>query len=99
MGIPEYEANRYEGRIKEGGILLSVHADDNDWKNKAKDILERTGAEDIGYKGESGSDYDINDRPGSKDTNVLNRTSDGELVEPKTGDPVNVDPGGPIRER
>jgi hypothetical protein len=53
MGIPEYEANRYEGRIKEGGILLSVHADDRDWKNKGKDILERTGAEDIGYKGES----------------------------------------------
>ena len=41
MGIPEYEANRYEGRIKKGGILLSVHADDRDWKNKAKNILER----------------------------------------------------------
>jgi len=68
MGIPEYEANRYEGRIKEGGILLSVHADDNDWKNKAKDILKRTGAEDIGYKGESGADYDINDRPDPKET-------------------------------
>ena len=53
MGIPEYEANRYEGRIKEGGILLSVHADDRDWKNKAQFILERTGAEDIGSKGES----------------------------------------------
>jgi hypothetical protein len=56
MGIPEYEANRYEGRIKAGGILLSVHADDKDWKNKAKEILERTGAEDIGDKGESKSD-------------------------------------------
>ena len=37
MGIPEYEANRYEGRIKEGGILLSVHADDRDWKKKGKE--------------------------------------------------------------
>jgi hypothetical protein len=64
MGIPEYEANRYEGRIKEGGILLSVHADDKDWKDKGKDILKRTGAEDIGYKGESGADYNKNDRPG-----------------------------------
>ncbi len=63
MGIPEYEANRYEGRIKDGGILLSVHADDRDWKNKAKDILERTGAEDIGTKGEAGADYDESDRP------------------------------------
>jgi len=58
MGIPEYEANRYEGRIKKGGILLSVHADDTDWKNKGKDILERTGAEDIGSKGESSADHD-----------------------------------------
>jgi hypothetical protein len=62
MGIPEYEANRYEGRIKKGGILLSVHADDRDWKNKGKDILERTGAEDIGSKGESNADYDKTDR-------------------------------------
>jgi len=56
MGIPEYEANRYEGRIKAGGILLSVHADDADWKNKGKEILKRTGAEDIGTKGEAGAD-------------------------------------------
>ncbi len=47
MGIPEYEAKRYEGRVKDGGILLSVHADDNDWVKKAKGILEVTGAEDI----------------------------------------------------
>jgi len=66
MGIPEYEANRYEGRIKEGGILLSVHADDSDWKNKGKDILERTGAEDIGSKGESNADSDKSDRPDRK---------------------------------
>jgi len=58
MGIPEYEANLYEGRIKKGGILLSLHADDSDWKNKGKDILKHTGAEDIGVKGESKADYD-----------------------------------------
>ena len=52
MGIPEYEANRYEGRIKKGGILLSVHADDKEWKNKGKAILENTGAEDVGTKDE-----------------------------------------------
>jgi len=44
-------------------VLLSVHADDRDWKNKAKDILEQQGAEDIGYKRESGTDYDKGDRP------------------------------------
>ena len=41
MGIPEYEAKRYEGRVKEGGILLSVHSDNSEWTKKAKDILEK----------------------------------------------------------
>ena len=44
MGIPEYEAKRHEGRVKDGGILLSVHSDDSAWTKKAKEILERTGA-------------------------------------------------------
>jgi len=38
LGIPEYEAKRYEGRIKEGNILLSVHADDSEWTKKAERI-------------------------------------------------------------
>src|ERR1700751_318930 len=46
-GIPEYEAKRYEGRIKAGGILISVHCDDWEWTKRAKDILTRTGAEDV----------------------------------------------------
>lgn len=52
IGIPEYEARRYEGRVKEGGVLLSVHADTQDWATTAKRILEETGAEDIGTKSE-----------------------------------------------
>jgi len=44
MGIPEYEAKRYEGRVKEGGVLLSVHCDTSDEITRAKDILKRTGA-------------------------------------------------------
>src|SRR5436309_4676961 len=52
MGIPEYEAKRYEGRVKNGGILLSVHCDDSDWVSRAKDILKRSGAEDISSAGE-----------------------------------------------
>src|SRR4051794_12133624 len=47
MGIPEYEAKRYEGRIRSGGILMSVHCDDSDWVGRAKQILRDTGAEDI----------------------------------------------------
>ncbi|HEY6251843.1 MAG TPA: DUF3341 domain-containing protein, partial [Candidatus Angelobacter sp.] len=44
MGIPEYEAKRYEGRVKDGGILLSVHCDSNEVTKLAKQVLERTGA-------------------------------------------------------
>lgn len=53
MGIPEYEAKRYEGRVKDGGILLSVHSDDSQWTKRAKEILERTGAEDVSSTGEA----------------------------------------------
>jgi hypothetical protein len=63
MGIPEYEAKRYEGRVKEGGILLSVHSDNSDWTDKAKDILKRTGAEDISSAGEAKADFSKTDKP------------------------------------
>lgn len=63
MGIPEYEAKRYEGRIKKGGILLSVHCDDSDWVKRAKEILKRTGAEDVSSTGEASADYAVSDRP------------------------------------
>lgn len=57
MGIPEYEAKRYEGRIKDGGILLSVHSDNSEWTKKAKEILERTGAQDVASAGEASVDF------------------------------------------
>ena len=63
MGIPEYEAKRYEGRVKSGGILLSVHCDNSEWTKKAKQILEETGAEDVSSTGESGADFSKSDRP------------------------------------
>jgi hypothetical protein len=63
MGIPEYEAKRYEGRIKEGGILLSVHCDSSDWIKRAKDLLKETGAEDISSAGEAAADFEKTDRP------------------------------------
>jgi len=62
MGIPEYEAKRYEGRVKEGGILLSVHSDDSEWTKKAKEVLERTGAQDISSTGEATSEKGDKDR-------------------------------------
>lgn len=53
LGIPEYEAKRYEGRINNGGILLSVHTKDSTWADKANEILKRTGAENISEKEEA----------------------------------------------
>jgi hypothetical protein len=63
MGIPEYEAKRYEGRIKEGGILMSVHCDNSDWTKKAKDLLEQAGADDISSTGEASADFAETDKP------------------------------------
>src|SRR5271163_4720213 len=47
MGIPEFEAKRYEGRLKEGGSLLSVHCDTSEQIKRGKEIMKNTGAEDI----------------------------------------------------
>src|SRR5438552_14998723 len=63
MCVPEYEAKRYEGRIKEGGILLSVHSDNSDWTKKATEILRRSGAEDVSSTGEAGADFAKSDKP------------------------------------
>jgi hypothetical protein len=63
MGIPEYEAKRYEGEVKNGGILLSVHCDNSEWTSKAKKILEETGAQDVSSAGEASADYNKSDRP------------------------------------
>jgi hypothetical protein len=59
MGIPEYEAKRYESRVKEGGVLISVHSENSDQTKLAKDIFERAGAEGISSSSEEGvSDQD-----------------------------------------
>jgi len=55
MGMPEYEAKRYEGRVKAGGVLLSVHCDTSDEISRAKDLLKASGAEDIASAGEKSS--------------------------------------------
>lgn len=56
LGMPEYEATRYEGRVKAGGILVSVHCDTSDWEKKAKEVLKRNGATDISSTTEADSD-------------------------------------------
>jgi hypothetical protein len=53
MGIPEYEAKRYEGKVKDGNILMSVHTEDSTQRDRAKEIFVKGGAEDISYTGEA----------------------------------------------
>jgi hypothetical protein len=63
LGMPEYEAKRYEGLIKDGAILLSVHSDNREWTKKAKKILETTGAQDISSTGEAAADFAKSEKP------------------------------------
>ena len=53
MGIPEYEAKRYAGKLQSGNILVSVHTDDMEERSRAKKIFEQNGAEDIGVSSEA----------------------------------------------
>ena len=62
-GVPEYEAKRFEGRVRDGGVLLSVHCDNSDWVRRAKDVLTESGAQDIGVAGEKSGDYANADKP------------------------------------
>jgi ActD protein len=98
LGIPEYEAKRYEGRIKNGGILLSVHCDDSEWTKRAKRILEETGAEDVSSTGEAKADFAKSDRPMPRaDTPSRERTIVGTSDVP--ADEEILDPADPRSRR
>jgi len=62
VGMPEYEAKRYEGRIRRGGILLSVHCDNSDMEKSARRILENTGAQDVASSSEAKADFAASDQ-------------------------------------
>jgi hypothetical protein len=53
LGIPEYEAKQYEGKLKNGNILISVHTEDSEERKAAKEIFERARANDISYTAEA----------------------------------------------
>lgn len=53
MGVPEYEAKRYEGKIKQGGILISVHCETADQVKRTKQLFQEAGAQDISTAGEA----------------------------------------------
>jgi hypothetical protein len=89
LGVPEYEAKRYEGIIKSGGILLSVHVDDNAWKKKAFEILKASGARDISVTSEESS------KDSSKDDDAKRRGPGSPFVAEGYGD--DFTPRGPTR--
>jgi hypothetical protein len=60
---PEYEAKRYEGRIRAGGVLLSVHCDNADWRVRAKKVLHNTGARGVASAVESKADFGRSEKP------------------------------------
>jgi hypothetical protein len=53
MGIPEYEAKRYEGKVKGGNALISVHSENSDETSRAKQIFTAAGASDISSSAEA----------------------------------------------
>jgi len=63
LGIPEYQAKQYEGKVKGGGILISVHTEDGDEVKAAKEIFERAGATDISSTGEASVGSSKKDQP------------------------------------
>jgi hypothetical protein len=73
MGIPEFEAKRYESHLQKGGILLSVHCDTAEEIKRAKEVVERTGGEDVSSAGESSTDAKKTDR------DVASRAARGTL--------------------
>ncbi|MBV9504728.1 MAG: DUF3341 domain-containing protein [Acidobacteriia bacterium] len=88
MEIPEYEAKRYEGRIREGGILVSVHCDDEHWVKRAKDIMRDSGGQDIGAAGEKTGDFANADKPMPR-VRRAGSVTDEELYE----EPVRTETG------
>lgn len=81
LGVPEYEARRYEGLIRRGSILMSVHCDNPDWVRLARRIFRETGAEDIASAGEARADFARSDRP-------LSRHATGRFPSPQRAEPA-----------
>ena len=81
LGIPEYEAKRYEGRVKDGGILVSVHCESSEEVSRAKDVLKSSGGEDVASSGEKAvSSHTANadvDRRGLGESAAYDRTATG----------------------
>jgi hypothetical protein len=66
MGLTEYVAKRYAGRIRNGGILVSVHCDSPEWCDRAKKALKDTGGQNISSASEAAADYGTTNKPNDR---------------------------------
>jgi hypothetical protein len=71
LGMTEYVARRYAGRTRRGGILLSVHCDSPEWRQRAAKTLKDTGARDISSCAEAKADFGATDRPTERPSPIV----------------------------
>jgi Protein of unknown function (DUF3341) len=90
MGLTDYVAKRYAGRMLHGGILLSVHCDTPEWCDRARKTLKDTGARDISAAAESTADYGTTDKPTERPPVAVAARVEGPVLLT----PVRVD--GPV---
>ncbi|HBA84399.1 MAG TPA: DUF3341 domain-containing protein [Verrucomicrobia bacterium] len=100
LGIPELEAKRYEGKVKKGNILISVHTEDSEEIDRAKDIFTEAGAEDICSTGEASTARDLRapDRAASQ-TGATSRSTDkptSEIPSSRRSTSTSAEPPTPI---
>jgi hypothetical protein len=104
---PEYEAKRYNGRIRAGSVLLSVHCDNADWRKRAKETMLRTGARGIGSAVESEADFGASVKPKSRlpitgypnrHRSFLKPENNEPLIEPQQPEPHPVGASWPERD-
>jgi len=85
MGIPEYEAKRYEGKVKNGNILISVHTESSDQVKRAKEIFTQAGAEDISSTGEASTPKSSSKDTAAVTTSGRNYDDDDDVAGARTG--------------
>jgi hypothetical protein len=63
LGIPEIQAKAYEGKVKSGAALVSVHAEDQKQLEIAQNIFKLHGADDVSWTGEASVPRDKQTNP------------------------------------
>ncbi len=97
--IPTYEARRYDGRIRNGEILLSAHCDNPDWMKRAEAVLRETGARGVGTRAEARAHFGSTRKPlpRTRTTGILDHefvSTDAPASIPSGSIPRDIEPAG-----